>query len=200
MSYSLYGQLERIRVVSYNQQYFLYGAIGYLILHAVFLKPEYLYILAHEVMHVIATWLSGGKVTSFRVSSKGGGVGATKSNIFIALAPYFFPFYTIIVALVYWATKALFAAKIPHGIFFFLVGLTLTFHIILTIDFLKMKQTDLLHAGYLFSNCLIYTVNLIIIGLIFSLLFIEIRFSEFLRTSFIESRYIYVEIFKQLFL
>lgn len=217
-SVSLYDQLIQIKVISYNQKYFISGIIAYLIIHIAFFKPEYLYpvrnstkavgksisngvyILGHEVMHVIATWISKGRVNSLKVSSKGGMVTTTKSNLFIALAPYFFPFYTIIVAAIFLIIPLIIKTEPPYTIFLFLVGLTLAFHIVLTIDFLKTKQTDFLHGGYLLSICLVYLMNLIVIGFIFSLLFGEINFTEFLRSAYFKSKDIYVAIFRQLFL
>jgi len=201
VSMSLYEQLSQIRTISYyNQKYFVIGIVAYLVVHALFFKPAYLYILGHEIMHVLATWLSGGKVTSFKVSSQGGSVATSKSNLFIALAPYFFPFYTIITALLFFAVKLTFAAGPQYNIFIFLLGFTLCFHIILTVDFLKMRQTDLLHAGYLFSICLIYVVNLIIVGFIFSLLFERVVFLEFIKSIYFQSKEVYAGVFSQLFL
>jgi len=201
VSISLYEQLNQIDAISYyNQRYLIIGAVTYLVIHAAFFKPSYLYILSHELMHVLATWLSGGRVISFKVSPQGGSVGTSKSNLFIALAPYFFPFYTIVAAILFYMASSFLKIDVPKEALLFLIGFTLTFHIILTIDFLKIRQTDLLHAGYLFSICLIYVVNLIIIGFIFSLLFDKGGFFEFIRSSYTASKNIYTGIFDQLFL
>jgi len=200
VSISLYEHLNQIQIVLYyRQKYFIVGIISYLVVHAVVFKPSYLYVLSHELMHAIATLLSGGRVRSIKVSSKGGSVATTKSNIFIALSPYFFPLYTIIIVLVWAATKFLIKSDIDYSFFMFAIGFTLAFHIVLTIDFLKIRQTDLLHAGYLFSMCLIYIINLIIVGLIFSFLFKSMAFADFLQDSYIKTRDIYVGIFRQLF-
>jgi hypothetical protein len=201
VSLSLYEYLSQIKIISYYQQkYFILGMISYLIVHVVVFKPSYLYVLSHELMHAIATLLSGGRVRSIKVSSKGGSVKTTKSNVFIALSPYFFPLYTIIVALLWLGFKFLLKADINYGFFMFAIGFTLVFHIVLTIDFLKIRQTDLMHTGYFFSICLIYIVNVIIVGLIFSFLFKSMVFSEFLQGAYNKSGGIYVEIFRQLFL
>jgi len=200
VSISLYEHLNQIQIVLYYQQkYFIVGIISYLVVHAVVFKPSYLYVLSHELMHAIAALLSGGRVRSIKVSSKGGSVATTKSNIFIALSPYFFPLYTIIIVLVWAATKFLIKSDIDYSFFMFAIGFTLAFHIVLTIDFLKIRQTDLLHAGYLFSMCLIYIINLILVGLIFSFLFKSMAFTAFLQDSYIKTRDIYVGIFRQLF-
>ena len=200
-SLSLYEQFTRISSISYdNQKYFIIGAVAYLVVHAVFFKPAYLYILGHELMHVVATIISGGKITSFRVSPQGGSVRTTKSNIFIALAPYLFPFYTMIATAAFLIVLIVTKSLAPYGPFLFIIGFTLAFHIILTIDFLKIRQTDLLHAGYLFSICLIYIANLIVIGFIFSLLFKELIFIDFSKDIYFRAKDIYAGIVRQLFL
>ena len=201
ISISLYEQLSLIQPIAYyNQKYFVIGIVAYLVVHAIFFKPSYLYILSHELMHVIAAWLSFGKVKSFKVSPKGGSVVTTKSNLFIALAPYFFPFYTITIALLFFTAKFFIKDDISYNPFIFAIGFTLAFHIILTVDFLKIKQTDLLHTGYIFSVLLIYIVNIAIIGLIFSLLFGNVVFIDFLKEAYSKSKGIYTGIFRQLFL
>lgn len=201
ISVGFYEQLNRIKVVSYyHQKYFVIGIVAYLVVHVLIFKPSYLYIFSHEFMHAIATWISGGKVKSFKVSSKGGSVGVTKSNLFIALAPYFFPFYTIVVTIVFFAVKFFLIKSIDYNPLLFAIGFTLAFHIIITVDFLKIRQTDLMHAGYLFSICLIYIVNIIVIGLIFSLLFSSVTFKAFLMDTYLNSKDIYVGMYRQLFL
>jgi len=201
VSISLYEHLSQIQIVLYYQQkYFIVGIISYLVVHAVVFKPSYLYVLSHELMHAIAALLSGGRVRSIKVSSKGGSVATTKSNLFIALSPYLFPLYTIIVVLLWLGIKYVMKSDINCSFFLFAIGFTLAFHIVLTIDFLKIRQTDLIYAGYLFSICLIYIINLIIVGLILSFLFKSVIFTVFLQDSYIKARSIYVGIFRQLFL
>ena len=99
-SVSLFEQITGIQSQRNPQNYFLYGVSFYIFLHLVFFKPVYLYVWGHEAMHVLATWLCGGKVSSFKVSSAGGSVDTSKSNFFIALAPYFFPTYTLFSSLI----------------------------------------------------------------------------------------------------
>jgi hypothetical protein len=198
---SLYESLSRITaMIYYQQKYFIMGGIAYLVVHTIVLKPSYLYILSHELMHAIAALISGGRVKSIKVSSKGGSVATTKSNIFIALSPYLFPFYTVLVYIIWLCASYFFKTNLNYSLFLFAVGFTLMFHIVLTIDFLKIRQTDLLHAGYPFSICLIFTINIICIALIFSLIFQNVTFPDFLEAAYINTRDIYANVFKQLFL
>ena len=56
---------------------------------------------ATELTHALWTWLMGGKVNRFKVTSKGGHVIVSKTNFLIALAPYFFPVYAVLVVAVF---------------------------------------------------------------------------------------------------
>ena len=145
------GQLSQIQEFQGLAGYFLKGVIIYLIMHLILYKPNYFYVLGHEIAHALATLVCGGRVSSFSVSGRGGGVLTTKSNFFIALFPYFFPSYTIFFWLVYLLFSVFHdvSTYVPH--FLFLVGFSLTLHLVMTIDALKVKQSDIFKTGYLFS-------------------------------------------------
>ncbi|MBN1405176.1 MAG: M50 family metallopeptidase, partial [Candidatus Omnitrophica bacterium] len=152
-----YEYLGKMESASLEQLYFFYGCVAYLAFHAILFKPERMYVFGHEMLHAVAAILLGGKVHSIKVSKKGGSVTASKNNAFISLAPYLFPFYTILAAAVYFIA-AHFMADVSGYLrmFLFIVGFTITFHIVLTVDVLKIKQTDLLNTGYIFSVEFIY--------------------------------------------
>ena len=198
-SVSLFNQLGNIQNLQNSQGYFLYGLAAYAFLHLIVFKPVYLYVLGHELMHVIATWLCGGKVSSFHISSKGGSVKTSKSNFFIALAPYLFPFYTILASLIYGIVSILYNISKYVDIFIFILGFTLLFHFVMTIDMIKKKQPDIIKTGYIFSGNLIYIVNILVLALILSALFKEVDFGAFLSSSILKTRDIYSIIFTGLF-
>jgi hypothetical protein len=58
-------------------------AVVYLLLP----KPMWVYVFGHELTHVVWTWVCGGRLKKFRVTSDGGHVVVTKTNFLIALAP-----------------------------------------------------------------------------------------------------------------
>ena len=62
--------------------------------------PVRLYVLGHELTHALWGLAFGAKPSNLKVGLKGGSVMLTKSNVWITLAPYFFPFWTAIVGLV----------------------------------------------------------------------------------------------------
>jgi hypothetical protein len=196
-AHNLFKQLSSISSFGNAERYFFYGIASYVIIHIVFFKPNYIYVLGHESLHAIATWICGGKVTSFRVSSSGGSIETTRSNFFVALAPYLFPFYTVVFSAIFSIGTIFFPADEFLSIFLFSVGLSLCFHVIMTIEMIKKRQEDIAETGYLFSINLIFICNLI--GLIFSLLFSQINFADFVVYSFIDTKNLIYNVFCQLF-
>src|SRR6266849_5563378 len=81
----------------------LAGAACWLVILLLLPKPMWVYVFGHELTHALWTWLFGGKVKKFKTSSKGGHVVVTKNNFVIALAPYFFPLYALLVVAVFLA-------------------------------------------------------------------------------------------------
>ena len=53
------------------------------------------YVFGHELTHALWVWLMGGRVSRFRVGRDGGHIVTDRNNFWIALAPYFFPLYSI---------------------------------------------------------------------------------------------------------
>lgn len=194
------GQLTQIQQIEGFSSYFLKGAVIYLVIHLVLYKPNYFYVLGHEVAHALATFICGGRVSSFHISRRGGGVLTTKSNFFIALFPYFFPTYTIFFWLVYFLASLFKDISSFAPSFLFLMGFSLTLHLVMTIDAMKIKQSDIFRTGYLFSVSLIYTLNILLVSLILSVVFKEFSFSALFRSVLDHSGNFYYAIYEHLFL
>src|ERR1043165_9902388 len=69
----------------------LAGAACWLAIYLLLPKPMWVYVFGHELTHAVSALAFGGKVKKFKATSKGGHVVITKTNFFIALAPYFLP-------------------------------------------------------------------------------------------------------------
>jgi hypothetical protein len=123
------------------------------------------YVLGHELTHALWTLLFGGKASGLKVTGRGGSVRVTKNNAWVTLAPYFFPLYTFVVALLWLLSVGLFPLIRPYvPIFLFWIGLTWSFHLTFTLRFLAYNQPDIREHGRLFSYTLIYALNLLSIG------------------------------------
>ena len=75
----------------------LAGAACWLVIFLLLPKPMWIYVFGHELTHALWTWLFGGQVKKMKVTSDGGHVVISKTNFLIALAPYFFPLYAVLV-------------------------------------------------------------------------------------------------------
>src|ERR1051326_7573590 len=90
--------LHLIRVSGYAQTMWvatIAGVACWLAIYLMLPKPMWVYVVGHELTHVIWAWAFGGKVKRFKASSRGGQVVVTRSNFLIALSPYFFPVYAL---------------------------------------------------------------------------------------------------------
>jgi len=197
---AFYGELEKIGSISGENLYFIWGILGYVVLNLFISKLDYLYIFGHEVVHSLATFLCGGKVKSFKVTRRGGAVKTTKTNLFIELSPYFVPIYTVISGLLYLSSSVFNVEKDILPYFLFAIGFTLSFHIILTSEKIRLKQPDFLRLGHMFSIIMIVTFNIILAEAIVDTLFGEIYFIDFLTSLGMHTKMIYGTIFTQLFL
>lgn len=150
------------------RSWWLYGAgiLTYVLIEALFKKPMWLYVFGHELTHAVSGLLTGAKVHSFKASSKGGEVEMSKSNAFIALAPYVLPLYMVVVIGLYALLKIWWPTQHLHQGFQFLLGLTLAFHISLTFHAVHTKQPDLKVLGLFLSVVVIALGNLLILGLL----------------------------------
>lgn len=123
------------------------------------------YVLGHELTHALWAVVFGGKASGLKVSARGGSVRVSKNNAWITLAPYFFPLYTFLVALLWLLSVWLFPPVRPYApIFLFWIGMTWSFHFTFTWRFLAYNQPDIREHGRLFSYTLIYALNLLSLG------------------------------------
>ena len=126
-------------------------------------KPMRVYVFGHEFTHVLWTWLFGGSVKQFRVTAKGGHVVVTKDNFLIALAPYFFPLYAVMVVATFTVGHWLWGWATYMPWFHLLLGAAYAFHITLTWHILQARQSDITSQGYLFSAVIIFLGNIIVL-------------------------------------
>jgi len=194
-----YLHLINIDTLTSVSRYFLLGFVAYVISYIVFIKLDYLYVLGHESVHALFVWFFGGRVLSFKVKSKSGSITATKSNIFIDLAPYFVPIYTIAISLIYLIGSSFWHMGSILGYFIFFIGFSFSFHLIMTVDKMKIEQPDFLKFGYLNSLILIYLINISIMSVFFGFLFPDFSCGDFFDTFFRNTKELYIDIFDQLF-
>jgi hypothetical protein len=151
------------------------GAVCWLVIFFSLPAPMRLYVFGHELTHALWTLACGGKVTKFKVASAGGHVVVTKNNWLIALAPYFFPLYAVLVVGGFVLGHWIWGWK-PYFVWFhLLVGAAYSFHVTLTWHILQTRQSDITDQGYLFSAVVIFLGNISVLLLGLPLLIPAVR-------------------------
>ena len=141
----------------------LAGMAAFALCWATISHPVRMYVLGHELTHALWGLFFGARPSDVRVSESGGSVKLTKSNVFITLAPYFFPFYTFIVVVVALITST-FVHPLPFlPLWMFLIGFTWAFHILFTLETLTQRQPDVKLYGRVFSWVFIFLVNVALV-------------------------------------
>ena len=141
------------------------GLIAFPVFWKVLPDSTRMYVLGHELTHALWGVAFGAKVSNLKVRSTGGSVTLTKSNVWITLAPYFFPFWTMIVVLLALAVRGIIYLANPETPFpvpwlwMFAVGFTWCFHACFTIRSLMQTQSDVQEYGRVFSWTLILACN-----------------------------------------
>jgi hypothetical protein len=156
--------------------FFSLGAILWLIAFFGLPRPMLVYVFGHELTHALWVVLMGGRVSRFRVGRDGGHIVTDRNNFWIALAPYFFPLYSLL-AIGAYGLLGLFFNVQPYGrLLYAVIGATWAFHFTFTCWMIPKKQTDLTDHGTFFSLVVIYVMNLALLSVMLVLASSEITF------------------------
>jgi hypothetical protein len=159
--------------------FFTLGAVLWLIAFFGLPRPVIIYVFGHELTHVLWVWLMGGRVSKFRVSGEGGHIVTNRTNFLIALAPYFFPLYSVLAIAVY-GIASLFFNVAPYGqLLYATLGVTWAFHLTFTCWMIPKNQTDLSDHGTFFSLVFIYVMNLLLLSALLVIASPQITFASF---------------------
>jgi hypothetical protein len=159
--------------------FFSLGAVLWFIAFFGLPRPLMIYVFGHELTHALWVWIMGGRVTRFRVGREGGHIVTTRTNFWIALAPYFFPLYSIAAIGIY-GFLSIFINLQPYGrLLYALIGATWAFHFTFTCWMVPKNQTDLSDHGIFFSLVIIYLMNLLLLSIMLVLASPQISFADF---------------------
>ena len=139
----------------------LWLGIGYtlwLVLWFVMPQPARAYVMAHELTHALWALLFGARIRKMKVTAKGGSVSLSKTNLLITLAPYFFPFYTVLVLFRWLVGCFVQPVPMPYVRLFWLglLGVPLRFTV-------QSSDATTRHSEYgrILSHAVIYIFNLL---------------------------------------
>jgi len=146
------------------------GFISWVLIFIFLPRTMWLYVLGHEFTHALAAMISGGKVSAFKVTSKGGHIMTDRVNWWIALSPYFVPIYALIWIGLWLTVDFYYPLREWQPILYFGLGLFWSFHLTFTFSMMHLRQTDLSGEGYIFSGVIILLMNLLAVLVLLSVL------------------------------
>lgn len=148
--------------------FFGLGVVLWLVIFFGLPRPLWLYVFGHELTHAVWVLLMGGRVHQFQVSRDGGHILADRTNTWIALAPYFFPIYSVIAIGIYGICALFMDVNVTpyREILYAVIGLTWAFHLCFTCWMIPKGQPDLHYGGTFFSLMLIYLLNLALLAVL----------------------------------
>ena len=124
----------------------------------------YIYVLGHELTHAVFVYLFRGRVTGFHVSTAGGYITTNKTNLMIALSPYFVPLWSVVAAGSFALLRLFFDLPRAWDLGFYgVMGLTWTFHVVWTLWMIPRDQPDLKENGTFLSLVVIIFGNLLVL-------------------------------------
>jgi hypothetical protein len=174
----LFGSYERIT----REMLFCSGGfLFFIILFLLFGPPVKTYIIEHELSHLLFALLSGVGIKKVVIRKNEGYVRTQKVNLIIALAPYSFPLYTLVVFILY-RVVALFSRSVVISSIFYI-----------------LEQPDLKRYGYFPSLILISTWSLCVISLVLALLFERVQALLYFKDSFMHGIDFYLSIVRYFF-
>ena len=142
-------------------------------------RPLLIYVFGHELTHALWVLLMGGRVSQFRVGREGGHIITDRNNFWIALAPYFFPLYSILALAVYGGLSLLMPMQAFGRLLYAVIGVTWAFHFTFTCWMIPKSQSDLRDHGTFFSLVVIYLMNLIVLSVLLVVASPQITFLDF---------------------
>lgn len=125
-----------------------------------------IYVFGHEMTHWLAAKATFHKTGKFQMGAAKGYMEIPEPTGFIALAPYFIPFYFLLLACVV-AFLAVALSEAPEMLWLIAadcLGMTYAYHLVLSAKAIKRGQKDLEFCGKFLSGCIILAGNLVILA------------------------------------
>lgn len=128
---------------------------------------RWIYVAGHEWTHALFVVLCRGRLLGKpTITSRGGHILTDRTNFLISLSPYFFPFYSVVVILLWAMTHWVLAEQTrPDPVWLYgMLGLTWTFHLAFTLWMLRGEQPDVTQNGRIFSFSVIFSTNVLVLS------------------------------------
>lgn len=205
--------LEPLEAVSASgatvRQWLMWGSWTYIGTHLLLYRPAAMFRAGRGLFSTLAAWLFGAQVASVDSSNGGGAKGkgtksakgepASQGSTLVAFSPYVVPLYTVLVCaagwgLGRWADQIEWSSAVA-----FLIGVTMTFHWLMTADELQQQRARWHLETYLLAIGLVFVVTLLIAGACLPWAVPEFSFTRALADGCSRTQAVYAAIIQRLF-
>lgn len=161
-----------------SQDWFWSGVVAFLVVYLIVWEPAVVYARGQKVLEMVFSFFQP----------------------LVKTAPFLLPIFTVIIFIVYGITSYWIVDKRLLEYALFLVGFTMTLHLVFSAKTLRTKKGDALKANYIFGYSFVYLVNLGLLAFCFSLVFKKFSFVNYSVEMFAAGKGIFYAVFKQLFI
>lgn len=159
------------------QKDFWTGVVSFLLIYFFIWEPALIYAKGQKILEFVFTFFKP----------------------LVKVAPYLLPIYSLLLIVVYLIASA-FQPGWMLDYFVFLLGFTISLHLVFSAKSMRSKKGDFLKSNYLFGFSFIYILNLILLGACFMAIADKFSFVSFAKASYYGAHVIFKAVFKQLFL
>ncbi len=121
------------------------------------------YVFGHEMTHGLWSFAMGGRVSGMKFGEEGGYLITDTVNVWVALAPYFYPIYSMILVALFSVAGIFCDITEWIPVLFGLLGASWAFHLSFTLWMIPKGQSDLEIFGSFYSLVIIYLMNMLLL-------------------------------------
>lgn len=215
----LLGIREQLALVSLSngsaRQWIEWGLAAYVGIHVVLYRPVALFRGSHAVFSSMAVWLFGGQVASTDQAMSSSekkrardekreqaqrGERSARGSVLVAFSPYVVPVATVLCCIAGWGLKRWMGSTDLDAPLYFLIGMSIAFHWLMTADELQEQRSRWHLETYLLAVSLVFGVTLVIAAACLPLVAPELSFVQMLSNGFSQTQAIYTTLIQRLFL
>ncbi len=197
-------------------QWFVWGVLGYAIMHLFFYKPTAVFRTSHALLARISAWLFGGQVATVGAEGaspkppkgkkqKGNGKAdsaspAAQGSTLVVLSPYLVPLYVVLVAIGVQVLSHWIQPEVVQRVGVLLIGLAIAMHVVMTADDLQADRERFPIEMYVMSLAISGLVSLAMTVACLPLVVPEFDWLGVFADALRQTRAIYATAFSALFL
>lgn len=211
-------ELDVVAMGKYTALHWLdLGALTYIWVHLLLWRPAPVFRVSRQMFSTIATWLFGGQVSSVdevnsgrrtpapkkgkgdKDKEDGKGAAPAQPSTLVAFSPYVMPLYTVLVCLGAWLLARWMEAALVEQAAAVLVGVTLTFHWLMTADELQQQRKRWFLETYLLAIGLVFALTVLIAAAVLPLALPTFSVGRALTEAWSEAQQVYRALVQGLF-